>query len=291
MNNKGRSLLILVIAFALLSLAAACIGFYFYQKERKLNTDLQEQLEELKVAQRLTESRLEESNRRLSELETKRKEAEFQITKLNEQLQQEKTSKEQVLAQFHQVKMDLEEQKRLRTELEKKLDLAQQDVKRIQAQMRELAARKEELEQKVSDLQARAQQSDVELGTIVVAAGEESAVEKKSFSDKRAKKSNTQPPLDTTPQVVSSTAPKKVASFGGIEGKILVVNRDYNFAVINLGSKDGVSIGSVFSIYHNNEYIGDAKVEKVHDSMAAGGFLSPQIRDRVSEGDRVVVKK
>jgi hypothetical protein len=60
--------------------------------------------------------------------------------------------------------------------------------------------------------------------------------------------------------------------------------------VINLGTKDGISSGDVFSIYHNNKYVGDAKLEKVHDSMSAAGFLSEDIKDKVSEGDKVVQK-
>lgn len=31
-----------------------------------------------------------------------------------------------------------------------------------------------------------------------------------------------------------------------LEGKVLVVNKDYRFAVINLGSKDGVVTGMIF---------------------------------------------
>jgi hypothetical protein len=74
------------------------------------------------------------------------------------------------------------------------------------------------------------------------------------------------------------------------EGKVLVVNNDYNFIVINLGNKEGVEIGQLFSVYRGNKYIGDVKVEKVHDSMSAAGFVTPDIKDKVNEGDKVVRK-
>jgi hypothetical protein len=71
---------------------------------------------------------------------------------------------------------------------------------------------------------------------------------------------------------------------------VLVVNKDYNFAVINLGSKDGVALGNEFAVYRNNKFIGDMKVEKVHDAMSAAGFSSGDMKDKVSEGDKVVQK-
>jgi hypothetical protein len=49
-------------------------------------------------------------------------------------------------------------------------------------------------------------------------------------------------------------------------------------------------VGDIFSIYHNNKDIGEVKVEKVHDSMAAAGFSASDIKDKVSEGDKVVQK-
>ena len=68
------------------------------------------------------------------------------------------------------------------------------------------------------------------------------------------------------------------------------MNKEYNFAVINLGSKDGVNVNDIFSIYHDNKYIGDVKVGKTHDSMSAADFVSASTKDLVSEGDRAVGK-
>jgi hypothetical protein len=86
----------------------------------------------------------------------------------------------------------------------------------------------------------------------------------------------------------AAAAPASAPASG--DGKVLVVNKDYNFAVLNMGSKDGVTIGNVFSIYHAGKYVGDVKVEKVHDSMAAAGFLAAGMRDKIAEGDKAVLK-
>ena len=86
--------------------------------------------------------------------------------------------------------------------------------------------------------------------------------------------------------------PKKtaVSAARSLDGKVLVVNKDYNFLVVNLGAKEGVNVGDVFSVYHNNKYAGDVKVEKVHDAMSAAGFTSADMANKVSEGDRVIPK-
>ncbi len=115
--------------------------------------------------------------------------------------------------------------------------------------------------------QPQAQAQGVELGTIVV--GPEGA----SVSGQAG---------------ATLTAEQKAAST--LEGKIMVVNKDYNFVVINLGSKDGVNTGDAFALYHNNKYVGDIKIEKIHESMSAADFTSACIKDVVSEGDRVVRK-
>ena len=77
---------------------------------------------------------------------------------------------------------------------------------------------------------------------------------------------------------------------GALEGQILVVNKEYNFAVVNLGVKNGVNVNNVFAVYSQGQYIGDIKVEKVHESMSAANFVTPGIKDKILEGDKVVFK-
>jgi len=80
-----------------------------------------------------------------------------------------------------------------------------------------------------------------------------------------------------------------VALNRGIEGKVLVVNKEFNFAVINLGSKDKIKVGDEFAVTHAGNYIGDIKVEKVHEGMAAAGF-AVALKDLIKENDLVAQK-
>ena len=151
-------------------------------------------------------------------------------------------------------------------DLEKKLTQAQKDVRKTQTQLSDLQSQKATLELKVKDLETKTQ--GVELGKIVVIPEVSAPAEMKEENEITVKEEIVQ----------------------GLEGKVLVVNKDYNFAVISLGSKDGVSLGDVFEIHHNNKHVGDVRIEKVHDSMAAAGFVNTDIKNKVSEGDKVTQK-
>ena len=60
--------------------------------------------------------------------------------------------------------------------------------------------------------------------------------------------------------------------------------------MINLGSKDGINVGDIFSVYHDNKYLGDATVGKLHDAMASADFDSQEIKNKAREGDKVSQK-
>jgi len=281
MPDKVKSPIIIFVLLILVSLSFAGAGFYLLQKEKTRNSSLQEELDSLKIKYNAAETRLEEYKKTISQLELTLKDAQTNIDTLTSTLEQEKKAKQEALVQVDQLKADLEDQKGLRSDLETKLQQVQKDAEKTQAQLKDLGSKKTQLEAKIKDLEAQVQQTQpqqqsqaqgVELGTIVVAP------EGSSVSDQAT-------------SVLPEERPKEKVVTASLEGKILVVNKDYNFAVINLGSKDGVNVGDIFSLYHNNKYTGDIKVEKIHESMSAADFISPSIKDVISEGDRVVQKK
>lgn len=277
MSDKTKSPILLLIVLIVVSLSLAGGVFYMLQKERAKNVSLQEELDDVKMKQKVTEAKLDESKKTISGLEIKMQEAKIQIDKISSEFQREKAAKEEALSQITQLKTDLEQQKTLKADLEKKLSQAQKDTDKIQAQLKDLSSKKTELEKKIKDLETQAkaaQDQGVELGTVIVTPETGAAVPIQSQA------------------VTKPAAEKQAAKNAGaaFEGKVLVINKDYNFAVIDLGAKDGIAIGNTFSVLHNNKNIGEVKVEKVHDSMAAAGFVNPDLKDKISEGDKVVRK-
>lgn len=270
MDFKTKSPLILVVGLLIIFLSLAGGAFFLFQQERAKNIALQAQLEDVKTKQRAAESKLQESQRLVSSLEEKVREAELQVETLNNQMDEERAAKEVVLEEAKQLKAEIDKQNSLKTELENKFNQSQKNLEKLQAQVVGLENKRKELEAKARDAEAQQPEeqqaqktappaSGVELGKIVVnqeaSSGKQEAGEEKSG-----------------------------------EGTVLVVNKDYSFAVISLGLREGVAVGDLYSVYHEDKYLGDVKVEKVHDSMSAAGFTATAVKEKIVEGDKVVRK-
>ncbi len=268
--NPRSKIIVLIIAI-LISLSLAGTGLLLFQREHVKNIQLEDRIEELSAKQKATEARFLEAQKVLATLESRFKEATAQIDTLNSQLEQERLSKEAALAKIDESLEIVKQQNGLRLDLEKKLNKAQDDVLLIQSKLVTIESEKKTLQVKVKELEAKAQ---VELGKIVVSP------ETSSQSVK---------PQEEKAQPVVLSKPSAGITQGQ-EGKVLVLNKEYNFVVVNLGSKEGVVVGDQFSVYRGDKYIGDVKVEKVQEAMSAAGFLIEGVKNKVKEGDKVIKK-
>ncbi len=290
MADKAKAITLILVLVIVVSLGLAGMSLLSLQKEQAKSAGLQEELSEVKVRLKSTESELEKTKKNSLALEAKLKETTDQIDALSKELIAEKTSKEEALAQAQRAKADLELQKKLRSDLETKFSQAQIEGKKFQGQLAELEAKKSELEQKIKELEGKSG-SGVELGKIVVASeGQDMVPASVAKPAAKDKKSEVKKDKKNKKEIKAAPAPAPVAA-AALEGKVLVINKEYNFVVINLGSKEGVKVDDVFSVLQSGNSIGDVKVEKVHETMAAAGFVDENMKDKVKEGDKVVPKK
>jgi len=291
MSEKGKSAVIILVVLVVLSLSAAGGAYFLFQQEHQRNLVLQDDLEELKTRQKITESRLEESKRMLTALEGRLKDTRGDLTELADMLQAERDQKDGALAQVEILRVDLDEQRRLRIQLEDDLTYTQEALNETQVQLDTLGSEKMSLEEQINDLQARStnledKMQGVELGKIVVSADKPAPAKKKKgwWPWGRKKEESSLEEAEEDMQLPEDLAADQ------LQGQILIVNKDYNFVVINLGSKDGVAVGDSFSLYHDNNYVGDVQISKIHDSMAAADFLSEDAKEAAAEGDKVIIK-
>jgi len=54
-----------------------------------------------------------------------------------------------------------------------------------------------------------------------------------------------------------------------LNGKILAINNEHNFVIINLGKKDKVKKGMVFLVYREKKLIGKVEAEDVYKDMTS----------------------
>ncbi|MDD5059770.1 MAG: hypothetical protein PHY35_01455 [Candidatus Omnitrophica bacterium] len=270
MNRKGAILLPILTILFLVSLAAAGGLFYLYQKEHAQNIILQGQISDLEKRQTLTEGKLNDTKKMAAELQLRLQESKSKVSNLTDEFDKEKIAHAEALSQLEQFKSDLEQQKAVRQDLENQLKSAQEDAKKIKKELSSIKQQKTELEEKLKNMEAEA--NSVELGTVVI--------------------NNDEPvvTVDNPPKAEKQAKPaKKSAKTKSLEGRIMVVNKEFNFVVVNLGSKDGVKVGDEFTVVSGGKSIGSIKIEKVHESMSAAGFPI-EIKDYVKENDQITSK-
>ena len=265
MAGQNTGLKILVVLLLIVSFALGGGGYVMIKQEKDRNAKLEEQLNDTQNKYLVAQSEIESKNTKITGLESSLDSANSQISDLNSKIAVEQSAKQEALAKIDALQSEVDKQAGLAQDLDKKLVESQAQLREVDKRLKEMetqlkstGTKKAELEQKVKTLEEKS--SNVELGTIVVSPA---AASKKTLNTKQAKI---------------------------LEGKVLVVNKDYGFAVINLGFKDGVVAGTMFSVTHNGKSVGDLKVEKVHDTMSAAGFATVDLKDKIIEGDSVTQK-
>ena len=154
---------------------------------------------------------------------------------------------------------DLEQSRTTREQLAQDLGELRSQRVGLQQRVDDLETAKAELERKVLEL---ADQSTVELEKVVVGDDEGSMTE--TF------RSDYLTPVSLT-----------------TGGQIVVVNREYDFVVMNLGKNHGLLMGQEFQVLRGTEVIGGVKVEKVYDELSAASVLPGTDPDLLQEGDGV----
>ena len=70
-------------------------------------------------------------------------------------------------------------------------------------------------------------------------------------------------------------------------GKVIMVNKDYAFVVVNLGSTHNIKVGDILSVYRNDEFIGKVQIERAEEKMSAASILSDWQNVEFKENDVV----
>ncbi|MFH1519942.1 MAG: hypothetical protein ABIE75_05190 [Candidatus Omnitrophota bacterium] len=72
-----------------------------------------------------------------------------------------------------------------------------------------------------------------------------------------------------------------------LEGRVVLINREQEFILVDLGSKDKLEIGEVLAVYRNNDLIGRARIVEVRETLSAATILHELRWNEISEDDIV----
>ncbi|HMP72906.1 MAG TPA: hypothetical protein PKE55_06530 [Kiritimatiellia bacterium] len=74
----------------------------------------------------------------------------------------------------------------------------------------------------------------------------------------------------------------------GLTGRVIVVNKDWNFVVIDLGSEQGMVPEAEMLIHRDDRLIGKVQITDVSRALAIAELKADWLQDEVKEGDFVV---
>lgn len=80
----------------------------------------------------------------------------------------------------------------------------------------------------------------------------------------------------------------KVVLPAGLKGKVLVIEKNWNFVVIDLGRKDGVLENGELTVYRNLKFVGKVKVTAVNTRLCVANILPGWMKLDIQEGDVVI---
>lgn len=257
-SESGKTLVPLLSVLVVLAMGVAGVAIYLQvqerdrrqAKERELHLALAEN-DDLKVRLQdlqQTKSRIEEDLTRAKKELTLAQDELAKSRQAQEELARSVEGREQEIARLAE---DLEQ---VRGELTAKVTELQGERDAAAQHVAELERAKSELETKVLEL---AGQPVVELEKVRVSGEPASAVVQAS------------------------------AMLPPSQGQVVVVNREYDFIVVNLGKNQGLSVGQEFQVVRGDEVLGRVKIEKVYDELSAAAILPESKKESIREGDLV----
>lgn len=258
MAKPKASILLLVIV--LLTAVVAAAFFYIGRNEERTKRIWTEgQLRQMTEAKEALAQEKDELTKAKQALEEQLGDLTQQAKTLSDQLAQEKRARETLTSQIaqtqresNQFKSQLDAERKEKLTLTEDLAKAKQSYQALSNELTTLRQAKEALEKRVKEmLAARAKEAE----QIVVKPG----------------------------AGPTATAPSPQA----LAGKVLVVNREFNFVVVNLGSKDGVKAGSRFAVLKGDRQIGTVEVERLYDNLCAANVLVEEKKGQLQEGNAV----
>ncbi len=226
---------------------------------------LQAREKELRAA--MSENR--ELSSKVDELQQAKAQMEEQLTKAQQDLTQAKEGLAHASTAEKQLRTDLDAREQELTRVRDELKQAQSSSQQTTSQLSSLQGERDQLKRQLADLDKA--KADLESKIMELTSHPTVELEKVRVTN--------EPTDPATALPISAT--------GSSDGQVVVVNREYDFIVMNLGKNQGLSVGQQFQVVRNNQVLGTVKVEKIYDELSAATILPNSQKDSIREGDTV----
>ncbi len=178
-------------------------------------------------------------------------------------------------------RLDLEQTRselaRTRNDLEAANERVARLDREVQEQRAELAQQSDQinrLERERSSLQARLDDLEIELS--------------QERDRARELEINLAEAEDEIRQLSEELYPEIVETPEGLTGRILVVNPEWNFVILDIGREHGLGREIEMLVHRDDELIGKVRISKVEHEMAIAEILGDWQQQPIREGDHVL---
>ena len=241
-----------VTVVAVVFLVSTIFSLLLFMGERNAKLSLQNELAETMKAKKKLLLELEEVKVIKSDLELKLSALEAQAKMLGENYEKEK-------AQAESMKRDLTKKDSELASIKGQVDAVKNEKQSLQATLDDEKLKYAQLRERVDKLVAVKDELEKKIKDVVGKQGVE------------------------LERIV-------VKEEGELEGKVLVVNKEYNFIVTNIGSEDNVTLGDIITVFRDGKYVGEGQIEKIYDTMSASTVVKETKPGAIQVNDRAVVR-
>jgi len=219
------------------------------------------------------------------------------------QLQEEKDSVEQKLKNSEQVAQilssDFLKEKNLngnsnamyeKLAMENKtLNSKISEFEEIAKEYNSLLAEKENMETKLAKLESYVEDKDQEINKYKVALQESAVKSQEARAEAYHAPSEVELPPIRAQKIARLTTPsfERIGENAELKGRVVTINMEHNFVVIDLGKQDGIDIGNKFNVYRGETLLGSVEIIQARDRIAAADIkdlkegMSIEINDTV----------
>lgn len=171
----------------------------------------------------------------------------------------------------------LAQEKRARTTLTNQLAETQQEV----ASLREQVDSERQEKQTITEELARAKQSYQALSNELTTLRQAKEALEKRVKEMLAAR------VREAEQIVVKPKPEETSRIEAVEGKVLVVNREFNFVVVNLGTQDEIAKGNRLEVLRDGQRVGLAEVDRIYENMSSANIVQEETPGPLQAGDTV----
>ena len=263
MGRSGKLLVPLLGVVAALGLIGAAASVVLGLQEHTKRLGKERELREALLQNESLESRLKDLQHTKARVDEELAQVRHELTQSQEELAK-------AIETRTKLSRSVEDREREITRLTQDLADSRNQANDVSAQVAQLQSEREAMKQQLVELE----QAKTDLEAKVVEA-----------SDQR-------PTVELEKVLVNNNAEtasgeNRSTPISLADGQVVVVNREYDFIVMNMGKNHGLSVGQEFQVVRDSQVLGKVKVEKVYDELSAATILPESQKENIREGDIV----